>query len=511
MQKVVIIGGGIGGLSAGIYAQRNGFESVILEKHHTPGGQCTGWDRKGYHIDGCIHWLTGTKEGSELRALWEEVGALDGVEIIHPESFLCFEHEGERAFIYRDLDKLQASWTDLSPQDAESIREFCDDVRLLQSFSFPVEKPRDLMSLPEKIRMLLSMKDAGAILKKYGKMTLTEFAERFSHPAIREGLSDMAPDNFNAAMIFFAIAAFTTDEASIPKGGSKSLALRMAERYTELGGVLETSCEVQELLIDGKHVRGVVCTDGRRFEPDYVIAACDAHFVYHNLLKGRYPEAAFEKRFNNPVEYPLASEILVALGYEGSVSGSVVRNAGGAFSGDAGGKAGSIGEALPWSLNYSTDPISINGREITRLTMKHFSHEPGFAPEGQTLLIYDISQFFEDFEAWDRLARDPEAYKQEKARIGQAVLRATEKRFPAMQGKLTVLDVVTPKTYERYCNAYRGAFMAFFPTVQGKMMEHSGRIRGLKNMVLSGQWVQPPGGLPTALLSGRAAIMRLCV
>ncbi len=488
--KVIIIGGGIGGLSAGIYAQHHGFQSVILEKHHTPGGQCTGWDRRGYHIDGCIHWLTGTREGSAFHKLWMEVGALDGVEIIHPESFLCFEDQGEQLSIFRDLDALQASWTELSLGDAENIREFCDDVRLLQSFSFPVEKPRDLMSLPEKVRTLLSMKDAGAILKKYGRMNLSEFARRFSHPAIREGLGGMAPDTFNAAMIFFAIAAFTTGEASIPKGGSRALALRMAERYTSLGGVLETSCEVQELVIQGKRVHSVVCADGRTFEADHVIAACDAHFVYHQLLKGRYRDRAFEKRFANPVDYPLASEILVALGYAGTMD--------------------SVGEKLPWSLNFPVDPISINGRAINRLTMKHFSHEPGFAPEGHSLLIYDLNQFHEDFDRWHDLSRDPEAYKQEKARIGQAVLSATEQRFPAMKGKLSVLDVVTPKTYQRYCNAYRGAFMAFFPTVKGKMMEHSGRIPGLENMVLAGQWVQPPGGLPTALLSGRAAIMRLC-
>lgn len=488
--KIVIIGGGIGGLSAGIYAQQNGFESVILEKHHTPGGQCTGWDRGGYHIDGCIHWLTGTKEGSDLRALWDEVGALDGVEIVHPESFLCFEDGREQVFIYRDLDKLRDSWTEVSPADADIIREFCDDVRLLQSFSFPVEKPRDLMSFPEKIRSLLAMKDAGAILKKYGKMNLKQFAGRFSHPAIREGLGGMAPDTFNAAMIFFAIAAFTTDDASIPKGGSRALARRMADRYTALGGVLETSCEVQDLAIEGGHVRRVNCADGRTFESDHVIAACDAHFVYHRLLKGRYRDPAFEKRFHNPVDYPLASEVLVALGYDGTID--------------------SVGEKLPWSLNFPVDPITVNGTEIDRLTMKHFSHEPGFAPEGRTLLIYDISQFHEDFEAWERLARDREAYRKEKTRIGEAVLAATEKRFPAMQGKLTLLDVVTPKTYERYCNAYRGAFMAFFPTVKGKMMEHTGRIRGLNNMVLAGQWVQPPGGLPAALLSGRAAIMRHC-
>ena len=35
MHKIVIIGGGIAGITAGIFAQKNGFDSIILEKHHT--------------------------------------------------------------------------------------------------------------------------------------------------------------------------------------------------------------------------------------------------------------------------------------------------------------------------------------------------------------------------------------------------------------------------------------------------------------------------------------------
>lgn len=62
MKRIVIIGGGISGLTAGIFAQKTGFESIILEKNHTMGGECTGWERQGYHIDGCIHWLVGTKK-----------------------------------------------------------------------------------------------------------------------------------------------------------------------------------------------------------------------------------------------------------------------------------------------------------------------------------------------------------------------------------------------------------------------------------------------------------------
>lgn len=127
------------------------------------------------------------------------------------------------------------------------------------------------------------------------------------------------------------------------------------------------------------------------------------------------------------------------------------------------------------------------------------------------LLPCSINQFYADYEAWDALSRDYEAYNREKERIGKEVLQAIETRFPRMKGKLKVLDVATPKTYERYCNAYRGAFMPFFPTVRGKMMAHTGRIKELDNLLLTGQWLQPPGGLPVAAITGKDTIMRLCI
>lgn len=142
--------------------------------------------------------------------------------------------------------------------------------------------------------------------------------------------------------------------------------------------------------------------------------------------------------------------------------------------------------------------------------MTHYQHEPLFAPDGQTLLTCAINQFHDDYDAWDTAAKDAEAYRREKARIGTAVLAAIRTRFPQMAGKLEILDVATPKTYERYCNAYRGAFMPFLPTIRGKAMAHTGRIRGLDNLYLSGQWLQPPGGLPVAVITGKDTIMRLC-
>lgn len=486
MKKIIIIGGGISGLSAGIFAQKNGFESVILEKNHNLGGECTGWDREGYHIDGCIHWLVGTKEGTQIHDLWVTVGALEGVEIFHPESFLAFEHDGVTVQLYRDLDRLKSSWLELSPEDKDAIEAFCQVIRQLQSYETPVEKPEDLMTIMERIRLMISLKDAGTVMQKYGKVSLKEYSCTFKHPALQAVIASFLPEGYSASFIFFALAAFTKGQASIPYGGSKALAMRMVERYLSLGGAIETQCEAIELTIAHNKVQRVICNNGKIFKADYVIAACDAHVLYERLLKGKYPDRAFQKRYSNPTDYPLASQILVALGYEGTI------------------------DTLPRSLSFPVAPFEIHQSTLNRLTITHYRHEPRFAPEGHTLITCSINQFHADYEAWDALAWDSEVYDREKKRIGKAVLRAIETRFSEMKGKLKVLDVATPKTYEKYCNAYRGAFMPFLSTVRGKMMSHTGRIKGLDNLFLTGQWLQPPGGLPAAVITGKDTIMRLC-
>ena len=62
-KTIAIVGAGMAGLAAGCYAQMNGYKTTIFEWHYKPGGLCTAWKRNGYTIDGCIHWLVGSKPG----------------------------------------------------------------------------------------------------------------------------------------------------------------------------------------------------------------------------------------------------------------------------------------------------------------------------------------------------------------------------------------------------------------------------------------------------------------
>ena len=68
-KNVIIIGAGIAGLSAGVYAAKAGFKTTILESHIIPGGLSTSWKRKGYLFEGGMHWLTGSSEKQLSKSL----------------------------------------------------------------------------------------------------------------------------------------------------------------------------------------------------------------------------------------------------------------------------------------------------------------------------------------------------------------------------------------------------------------------------------------------------------
>ena len=64
-------------------------------------------------------------------------------------------------------------------------------------------------------------------------------------------------------------------------------------------------------------------------------------------------------------------------------------------------------------------------------------------------------------------------------------------------------------TYERYCNAYHGAYMAFVTTIGTKQLRVKGVLKKLKNFYMAGQWIMSPGGLPIAAISGKFAVQRI--
>ena len=101
-KKLIIVGAGVSGLSAGIYAARSGFDVTILEQHMTFGGLSTSWSRKGYYFEGGMHWLTGSSPKFPLNKIWNQVGALQENNPIENRDPLYTLLDGEkRLCLYR--------------------------------------------------------------------------------------------------------------------------------------------------------------------------------------------------------------------------------------------------------------------------------------------------------------------------------------------------------------------------------------------------------------------------
>lgn len=486
MKKVVIIGGGIAGMTAGILLQNAGFQTEIFEKNGVPGGQCTGWRREGYFIDNCVHWLTGTKEGSGLHELWKQIGALgEGVEVYEKEMFFSSTLDGQTLTFWRDKERTRQEMQALSPEDREEINRLMDYVALAETMTVPVEKPFDAMNPVDFMKLGMSMRGMGKVMKAYGDMDIYDLARRFHHPLIRQAIVDYMPPGYQAYAFLVSYGTITAGNGDIPRGGSLAMAARIAKRYQEKGGILHTNAPVEKILVKGKRAEGIVRKDGTKVEADYVVCACDTDYTFRVLLPAGYMPKSLKKQYEEREKYPVTSGFQIAFAVDG------------------------VFPTLTGTRVFSCGELEVGCQKVHRMSIQVYDYEPDFAPEGKMVIQSNFSQSEEDYQYWMALYSDRAAYGKRKKEIAREAMKRVAAEYPFLEGKLRVLDIWTPVTYARYCNAYKGAYMSFVTTKKAKSVTTPGIVKGIDNVILASQWLMGPGGLPTAAAMGKFAAWRI--
>ena len=74
---VVIIGAGMGGLTAGNILLKKGYKVLIVEKQATPGGYCTNFKQKDNTFDACIHMVNGCRLKGMIYEILKQFNAED--------------------------------------------------------------------------------------------------------------------------------------------------------------------------------------------------------------------------------------------------------------------------------------------------------------------------------------------------------------------------------------------------------------------------------------------------
>ncbi len=487
-KSIIIIGAGIAGLSAGCYGQMNGFDTQIFELHSLPGGLCTAWKRKGFTFDGCIHWLVGSRPGSSLNLIWQELGAIQGRQIYNPDVFVELrDRDGKTLKIYTDIDKLEQHFLEISPEDRAPIHEFTQAVRILARFNAVMPTPGRRPPLKNLPKLALSALPALSLMRKYGQITVHDFANRFQNPFLRRTFAALfnMPD-FPMTGMLMTLAWMQDKDAGYPIGGSLAFAQAIEKRYLDLGGQIHYNQRVQKIIVENDQAVGVILVDGREVRADYVVSAADGHATLFDMLDQKYLTDEFRSYYQNmPIFDPI---VQVSLGIDGVLS-------------DQPDSAGFILE----------QPILIAGRERKALSYRNFRFDPTLTPPGKSAVVVFLAC---DYDYWKEISQDEERYEAEKKQAAIAVIDQLDKRIPGLAKKVEVIDVATPMTYERYTGNWRGSMEGWLITTHNFGLVMKGgmpkSLPGLRNFYMAGQWVEPGGGVPSGAMSARAVLKMIC-
>jgi len=484
-RSIVIIGGGLAGLAAGCYGRMNGYATTIYEMHSMPGGVCTAWKRKGYTIDGAVNWVVGTQPDGAFHRFWEELGAAQNWSIHNHERFLIVEDAEGRAFtVYCDADQLEAHMLGIAPEDSGPIRELTGAIRRASKLSMPVDKPAELFGVIDMVKMIGAL-PVQSFMKKWSKLTVGAFAARFKSPFLREVFPRAFGSDSPMIMVVMMLAWQHGKAAGYIIGGALALVSSIERRYLELGGTVHYNARVEKILVEDDRAVGIRLADGSEHRADWVISAADGRTTIFDMLDGKYVDREIKERYDNPRLFqPL---VYVSIGVNHEPAGLPTSIAG---------------------LLYPLEtPITIAGKEEWTMCVRSYSFDPTLTPEGKNVLIV---QYESDYDYWSALRREPARYAAEKERIVSEVVARLEERFPEISGRIEMTDVATPITWERYTGNWRGAYEGWMFDAKSFSSSMRKTLPGLRNFYMAGQWVNPGGGIPTAVMSGNHTVQLIC-
>jgi phytoene dehydrogenase-like protein len=487
-KSIIIIGAGLAGLSAGCYAQMNGYRSHIFEHHSKPGGVAAAWKRQGYLIDGGIHFLMAHRPGQPIYELYRELGTTQANHFPDMITYCRFIDEASevRVDVTCDLDRLTNDLKDIAPKDTRLIDDIITGARAMQGsnmlFETSMGKPPELIGLLDRLKQFWDMRRVFKYFMGNYAKPLADYTQPTHSLLLRRILENLFLPEIPVWFVFMLLALLADRQMGLLAGGCSDFVQSMEERYKALGGEVTYESTVDKILVESDRTVGVCLTNGSDHRADVVVSAADGHSTIFKMLGGRYVDEKTKERYRS---WKLIRPVIM-------ISFGVAR----AFPDDP-----------HLSFIMLKDPMTIGTQAIRGFLLRIFNYSTKFTPPGKTVVQAMLET---EWDFWNDLQNDRQRYDAEKQRVAKEVLARLEEHYPGISSVVEVTDVVTPYTTWRYTLNHKGAYMGWLPTPKGLMTMIPRTLPGLANFYMAGQWVLPGGGVPACLYSGRHVVQILC-
>ncbi len=485
-KSVIVIGAGIGGITAAIHLAKGGLHVTVVEKNAHPGGRCDRFSRQGHHFDtGPTLFVMPLLYEAEFRALGTSTHEQLDLQRVDPTYHLVFDN-GSQLALTSDMKSMQEQLETIQPGSFQGLLHYLQEgdnhyrLVLEKLVNRDFRKASDFFNL-HNLDLIYRLKP---LVNHYRNMTAyfdePRLKSAFTFQDIYMGLSPFE------APATFSLMPYTELAHGVwyPKGGMYSVVESLADLARQAGVEFIFNSPVERIDTNATHARGVLLTDGTRLDADIVLANADLPYVYQNLL----PQDGMVKRLAR--KQFSCSVISFFWGVDKTYQA-------------LGPHTLFLADDFRENFNSIMQDLSLPANPSLYLHAPA-RLDPSMAPPGQDTLtaIVPVGHLSENGgQNWSELRDEARQHVFRRLRA----LGITD-----IEAHIKFEETFTPLSWRKRYNLVKGSTHGLSHTLaQMAYFRPSNRHPRYQNLYFVGASTHPGTGVPTAMVSGRLAAKRI--
>lgn len=491
---VIIVGAGLGGLTAGAKLARDGKKVILIEQHNIVGGCSTHFARKRtMDFEVGLHEINGVYEPRK-QAMFKDTDVWDRVEFVRvPEFYRVIKGNDLDVVVPDNIEGAKASLKAAFPNEHEAINTYFKDITTIrtQINRYRWGSAKKLLTIP--FSPFLYSK-----LLKYRKSTVGEYLDNLTNNeylkiAIIANIGYYSEDPYNLNFVYFASGqgSYMGDGGWFVKNGSQKLSDAFADVITENGGDILLKHMVNEIIVENGKAIGVRFIRKNRPEAkeqvvygDYIIANASMPMVINKLIPS-LQDSPVRKQLNK-LE-PGCSLMTIYLSFKEPIS-KYVNGHYSTFVYDS--QLESIkefGELEKSGDYYRKGFVFVN----------YHSFDSGMNSDSSYTGVICGVDYLKN---WDCLSK--EDYKAKKQKVISIYTERLNKQFPGIADHIEYAEMSTPKTIQKYTMNDYGTVYGYAQTRNQSLTNKAKKYDlGIDNLYFASAWVFS-GGFSAAMSTG---------
>jgi prolycopene isomerase len=479
---VIVIGAGIGGLTAAALLQERGFSTVVFEKNSFPGGSCSSFHKGGYTFDAGASVFYGfcNEDSRGTLNLHTRIFRKLGVSLeTVPDPVQIHYHlpAGFEVPAWFDRDRFLESLCRRFPHEKSGIRKFYDELESVNDIlsSLPAGSLEDLMHLAV-VGALHPLKAAALGVKTLFSMGNT--ARRYiSDPELLhfidlESYSWAVQDAVSTPLVNAGICLADRHHGGInyPVGGSGAIPEALVKGIGKFGGSVRFRTEVKSVIVEKGSAVGVMLGDGTEVRSRAVISNATVWDTFSRLVDDPRLKIPDDRFIKAPSWFQIWLGVDASIVPEGFHMHHIIV--------DDWSKYDQLGGTI-----YFSAPTVL---------------DPSLSPPGKHALhLFVTAETWQ----WGQYDRQSAGYRQAKEKFARSVIRRAESILPGLQDAIELMVTATPQTHVRYLNRRDGSYGPLLKPGQNILLKPQNRTP-VNNLYAAGDSTFPGQGVIAVTYSG---------